>query len=434
VVGAGFCGTLLAIHAARLGMAVTLVERGGRFGPGLAYGAAGPLHLLNTPAGRMSAFADEPEHFVRWAQGRGLAVSGGSFLPRSLYGEYLAELLRGCPEGQVRCRTGQVVAVAPGGVRLGDGGELRADRVALCPGNLPRADIAEVGWLRGDPRYVGDPWRMDAARLDRAAPVMLLGSGLTGLDIAITLAAAGQRGTMHLVSRHGLLPQAHRTAAQPGSYATPEVASWPASARGMLAALRREVRVAAAAGFDWREVIASLRGVTQGLWRRLGERERERFVRHLRPYWDSHRHRAAPETARAIAELQAAGRLQVHAGRVAAVEDADDGLVVTLVRGGSRRSIAVGALINCTGPAADLRRCDDPLLCDLLDRGLARLDPLGLGLVADDDGRLIGADGASSGLWLAGPLRRGALWEGTAVLELAEQVAALATALRADCP
>lgn len=415
-------------------MAVTLVERGGRFGPGLAYGAAGPLHLLNTPAGRMSAFADDPEHFVRWAQGRGLAASGGSFLPRSVYGEYLEALLRGCPEGQVTCLAGQVVAADAACVRLADGGVVRADRVALCPGNLPPAELAEVGWLRGDRRHVGDPWRMDTASLDLAAPVMLLGSGLTGLDIAISLAAAGQRGTIHLVSRHGLLPQAHRTAARPGSYATPDVAAWPASARGMLAGLRRAVRDAAAAGFDWREVIASLRGVTQGLWRRLDAGERERFLRHLRPYWDSHRHRAAPETARAIAELQAAGRLQVHAGRVVAVEDAGAGLAVTLARSAERCTLGVGALINCTGPAADLRRCDDPLLRDLLDRGLARLDPLGLGLDADDDGRLIGRDGASSGLWLAGPLRRGALWEATAVLELAEQVAGLAAALRADCP
>ncbi|MBL8970694.1 MAG: FAD/NAD(P)-binding protein, partial [Myxococcales bacterium] len=153
VIGAGFCGALLAIHAARAGLAVTLIERSGSFGPGLAYGvaagSAGALHLLNTPAGRMSAFAADPEHFVRWAQGRGLAATGGSFLPRAVYGAYLAELLRAagaCPAGQVTgpgiaCLTGQVVAVEPAAagvlVRLADGRRLDFDRAALCVGNLP---------------------------------------------------------------------------------------------------------------------------------------------------------------------------------------------------------------------------------------------------------------------------------------------------------
>lgn len=445
MIGAGFCGALLAIHAARAGLAVTLIERSGSFGPGLAYGVAagspGALHLLNTPAGRMSAFAADPEHFVRWAQGRGLAATGGSFLPRAVYGAYLAELLRAagaCPAGQVTgpgiaCLTGQVVAVEPAAagvlVRLADGRRLDFDRAALCVGNLPPAGLAEAAGLPGD-RYVADPWRLDVAAIDRAAPVMLLGSGLGGLDVATTLAAAGQRGTMHLVSRHGLLPQAHRPAARPGSYPPPAVAAWPASARGLLAALRAELRRAAAAGFDWREVVASLRAATPGLWQRLPIAERERFLRHLRPYWDSHRHRAAPETHRLIAGLRAEGRLQVHAGRLAAVDAVDAGLRVTLARGGVTRTLEVGALINCTGPAADLRRCEDPLLAELLARGLARADPLGLGLVADDDGRLVGDAGPSELLWLAGPLRRASLWEATAVLELAEQVAALATALR----
>lgn len=443
MVGAGFCGALLAIHAARAGLAVTLIERGDRFGPGLAYGAAGPLHLLNTPAGRMSAFAEDPEHFVRWARGRGLAASGGSFLPRSLYGAYLEGLLAeagACPGGQVvsgiGCLTGQVVAAVPEAdgvtVRLADGRALRFDRVALCPGNLPPGPIAALAGVEAR-RYVADPWRMDVAQVAGDAPVLLLGSGLTALDMALTLAAAGQRGTMHVVSRHGLLPQAHRPAARPGSYPPPAVTAWPASARGLLAALRAEVRRAAAAGFDWREVVASLRAATPGLWRRLSAVEKQRFVRHLRPFWDSHRHRAAPETHRAIAELQAVGGLEVHAGRIAEVVSAGDGLRVTVARGDARRVLAVGAVINCTGPAADLRRCGDPLLADLLARGLARHDPLGLGLVTDDEGRLVGEDGASELLWLAGPLRRGSVWEGTAVLELAEQVAALATALRAGC-
>lgn len=437
VVGAGFCGAMLALHLARAGgVAVLLIDRSGRFGPGLAYGAARPMHLLNTPAGRMSAFVDDPEHFTRWAQAQGLAAHGGAFLPRPLYGEYLAALLASCPRGQpgITCLTGHVVGLefAADGVRLrlADGGVLRVDGAALCPGNPPPAAIAGLpAALQGDPRHVADPWALDPASIDADAPVLLLGSGLTALDVALTLADAGHRGPIHAVSRRGLLPQPHRSAAQPGTYPPPDIRAWPATARGQLAALRAEIRAAEAAGHDWREVIASLRAATPALWQALPASEQRRFLRHLRPYWDSHRHRAAPETHRAIAALQAAGRFHVHAARLVEVEAEAAGLRVGLAHAGERRSLWVGALVNCTGPAADARRSEDPLLRALLARGLARVDPLALGLETTDDGRLIGAQGPASRLWLAGPLRRPRLWEATAVLELAEQTQALAASV-----
>jgi uncharacterized NAD(P)/FAD-binding protein YdhS len=442
IVGAGFCGAVLAVHLARAGgFAVVLIDRSGSFGPGLAYGAAREIHLLNTPAGRMSAFPDDPEHFTRWARTRDPAVGGGSFLPRPLYGEYLRDLLAGerpvtaGASAQVRtdmpgitCLKGQVVEVGDGWVALADGGRVAADAVVLCPGNPAPSMLPVPAELRGHPAHIGDPWGFDPAAIDPDAPALLIGSGLTALDIALMLAQAGHRGAIHLASRHGLLPQPHRAHARPGQHPPPAVDVWPATARGMLAGLRREVRAAEARGVDWREVVASLRPVTPVLWQRLPLDEQARFLRHLRAYWDSHRHRAAPATSTAIARLQAEDRLHVHAGRITAVTAAGPRLRVTLGRAAESWTLEVGALINCTGPASDMRGTSDPLLRDLLASGRAQVDPLALGLVTDDDGRL---SGATVPLFLAGPLRRPRLWEATAVLELAAQVAALAARLRA---
>lgn len=475
VVGAGFCGTLLAVLLARTGgLRILLIDRRGRFGPGLAYADA-PAHvLLNTPAGNMSAFADDPGHFTRWAQARDPAVDGGSYLPRALYGAYLKELLAGAmapaaeeepeesafdplgatwrpgkgpPEPPPRrddgpgivCLEGQVVDLLPTGdgvrLRLADGRMLRVDRVALCPGHPPPAPLTGLPEaLRDDPRVVADPWRLDPRRLDPDAPVLLLGTGLTALDIALGLAAAGHRGVVHLASRRGLLPRPHRPpGVRPGGYPTPAVETWPATARGLLRGLRAELRAAAARGIDWREVVTSLRPVTAGLWRRLPLAEQARFLRHLRPFWDSHRHRAAPATWAPIAEMLAAGRAQLHAARLTEVAEipGSDRLQVALERGAQRRVLEVAAIVNCTGPAADPRRAGDPLLAALLARGLGRVDALELGLEVAADGRLIGRGGPSARVWVAGPLRRPQLWETTAVHELAAQVAALAPALRA---
>jgi uncharacterized NAD(P)/FAD-binding protein YdhS len=317
-------------------------------------------------------------------------------------------------------------------LRLADGRMLRVDRAVLCTGNPPPAaapGLPEA--LRADPRHIADPWTLDPSRLDADAPVLLLGTGLTALDAALTLATAGHRGVLHLVSRRGLLPRPHRSAASPTHYPTPAVETWPATARGLLHALRAELRQASERGFDWREVITSLRPVTPVLWRRLPQVEQARFLRHLRPFWDSHRHRAAPATWAPIAAMQADGRLQLHRAHVSeVVEGAEGRLRVTLVHGDRQHAIEVGAIVNCTGPAADPRRAGDPLLAALLARGLGRVDPLELGLDVTEDGRLIGRSGPSPRVWVAGPLRRPQLWESTAVLELAAQVAALATTLR----
>jgi uncharacterized NAD(P)/FAD-binding protein YdhS len=471
VIGAGFCGTLLAVLLARTGdVRVLLVDRRGRFGPGLAYGDVQPQHLLNTPAGRMSAFADDPEHFTRWARARDPKVEGGSFLPRAVYGAYLEDLLANAmaseppeeesafdplgatwrpgkvPEPPPRrddgpgivCLEGQVIDLLPTGdgmrLRLADGRMLRVDRAALCTGNPPPAPTPGLpDALRDDPRHIADPWTLGPARLDADAPVLLIGTGLTALDVALTLTTAGHRGVLHIASRRGLLPRPHRSPTQRSHYPTPAVETWPVTALGLLRALRAEIRQAATHGVDWREVIASLRPVTAMLWRRLPQVEQARFLRHLRPFWDSHRHRAAPATWAPIAAMQADGRLQLHAARLTGVEQTDGELLrVTLTHGEQHEVLEVGAIVNCTGPATDPRRSGDPLLAALLARGLGRVDAQGLGLEVTDDGRLIGRGGPSARVWVAGPQRRPQLWESTAVLELAAQVAAVATTLRAS--
>ncbi|WAS97669.1 FAD/NAD(P)-binding protein [Nannocystis punicea] len=314
VVGAGFCGAAVAWHLARAGgPRVTLIDGRGRFGPGLAYRTADPRHLLNTPAGRMSALADDPEHFVRWARGRGREVGGGSFLPRGVYGDYLRELVAAAGPA-ITCLTGHVVEVlpptpdGPATLVLTDATRLVADHVVLALGNLPpRLPAGLDPRVRTDPRYVHDPWTATGPVFARDAGVLVFGTGLSALDLALGLDGAGHRGPIHLLSRHGLLPQAHRAPARPPEPHPPALADWSATARGALQALRGAARAEAARGGDWRDVLADLRPVTQAIWRRWPADERERFVRHLRVYWEAHRHRAAPATAAAIAALRASG-------------------------------------------------------------------------------------------------------------------------------
>lgn len=456
IIGAGFSGTLTAAHLARAAsqgapLRTTIVERGARFARGVAYGTPHGACLLNVPAGRMSAFPDDPEHFLRWLRARNPNATGGAFPPRVTYGEYLGAILaeaeRDAPPGALERAPGEAVRIdppdssgpgSPARVALRDGRTVEADSVVLAPGNFPPSDpaIADDSFY-SSPRYFRDPWAPGAVETTPPGEAaLLLGTGLTMLDVALSLKASGHTGVVHAVSRRGLLPQPHRVSVRP-----PRALKFPeslrpllngASAAELLRVIRAEVRAGAARGDDWREVVTSLRHETPALWRAMDERSKRQFLRHLQPFWDTHRHRAAPETAAGIADLMERGSLVPRAGRVLEFRDESTHVRVAIQRRdtGEVETLRVGRVINCTGPSTNLSRTRDALLASLRDAGLVRPDPLGLGLESDDAGRALDAQGTVvPWLRMIGPLRRPSLWETTAAPELRSHAVAMAKSL-----
>jgi uncharacterized NAD(P)/FAD-binding protein YdhS len=190
-------------------------------------------------------------------------------------------------------------------------------------------------------------------------------------------------------------------------------------------------------GIDWRDVVASLRPRTVELWNSLDLAERARFLRHVRPFWETHRHRIPPDVAEEVHQLRDDGTLVIHRGRIVRSRDSDSGLIVTVRPrdGAADREMSVGWAVNCTGPDSDVRRVDEPLWKRLLDRGVAQADELALGVVTTSSGALVGKDGrALKSVFLVGPLRRAQLWESTAVPELRVQTADVAKTILASLP
>jgi uncharacterized NAD(P)/FAD-binding protein YdhS len=419
IVGAGFSGTLLAVNLVRHdGPDTLLIERGERFGRGVAYATGNPDHLLNVRAANMSALPDAPAHFAEWLAARNPAAGPATFVPRATYGAYLDDLLawtRRYAGTRLSERRADVISVRPDlynvAIGFADGCQERADVVVLATGNLPPhtppgLDPAPLG-----DRYLADPWRLDLAAGLRASDTMLLlGTGLTMVDMALTLDGTGFAGPIVALSRRGLVPRAHGDG-PPGKLAERP----PARLVPLLRAVRRR-----AEAIGWRGAVDELRPHTQDLWRAASPADRARFLRHLRPWWDVHRHRLAPEIAGRIDAMRASGRLVVRAGTLM-------GCDATGVRFRPRGShtverIDVARVVNCTGPAGDAARSTDPLLRQLLADGLARPDAFRLGLDVDADSRLIGADGRPQArLYALGPLTRGAYWEITAVPDIRVQ-------------
>jgi uncharacterized NAD(P)/FAD-binding protein YdhS len=446
IIGAGFTGTMLAVHLLRRANTPTtihLIDRATSFGRGLAYSTESSCHLLNTCADRMSAFEDDPSHFLRWLERTshpGEAWAGHHFAPRGRYGDYLEDLLvaamQDCGRGvKIELVTSEAVAIEPGSagpqIALSDGRRIGVDHAVLCTGHPPAgAPMRESDALARNPRYIADPW--DNSRCDRIAPedsVLFIGTGLTMVDCVAELAARHHRGPLHAVSRRGLLPQAHA----PGVPYPPflDRGRLPQTVLGQLRLVRAEIERAAAGGVGWRSVMEQIRPMAQDCWRVLPPAERQRFLRHLRPYWDTHRHRMAPAAALEIEALRQSGRLTLNAGRVVAVEPVTPFRIRIMPRGqADAKSIEADWIVNCAGAERDYRRVEQPLIRDVIDSGRARLDPLCLGLDIAADCALIEADGSrSSSLFALGIPTRGALWEITAVAELRGQCAALAERL-----
>ncbi len=403
IVGGGFSGCAVAAQLARTSAAdlsLALFEPGD-LGRGAAYGTPHAELLLNTRAQAMSAFGDDPQHFVRWLGGR---AKPADFASRRLYGEYLNDTARQTfarPNfAAVRNRIAAIERTGDGFVlETATGTRLRANAVVLATGNpLPEDDFLPRG-VREHPGYVADPWRCDYRRI--GGHVLLIGSGLTALDALVALEACGHRGSVHVVSRHGRFPQAH--AENVRAYdAAPAI-----DARSALAALRsvrRHVRDAIERGFDWRAVVDAIRPETETLWRRLPPAERARFERHLRGTWERHRHRAPGSIDAVRTRYRASRRFACSLGEIAA---ADNGNVEVRLRDGGREVLRPDWIVNCTGAGRARRAMRDPLFAGLLAGGLVAPEPLGYGLHV-----------LVPGLWAIGPLLRGVRFEATAVPEL----------------
>ncbi|HWL79535.1 MAG TPA: FAD/NAD(P)-binding protein [Roseomonas sp.] len=435
IVGGGFAGTTLALQArAAWPTARILLFEPGRPGPGLAYSTPDPSHLLNVPATGMSLYPDRPTHFADWLAAQPDAPAAGEgpcFAPRRMYGRYLREQLRDAVEREEVCHLPQrVVALArrPGGgfrLQTEDGGGHEPDHVVLAVGGFAAG--------RAQPPHVfGDPWDPAALRdLDPEAPVLLVGLGLTMVDMLLALRGQGHRGPVLGISRHGWLPLSHVSGAFPPPWPMPggrEAWSGPLVA---LRTLRRMAAEAAAVGQPWQAVIDGVRPQVQRIWHGWDLAARRRFLRHARSLWNLHRHRLAPRVARFLAEQRDTGALEILPGRLSGWQPAGEGVEVSIrLRGGEVVTRHVARVLLCTGPdSSDAWRSTPPIPA-LVAAEMAAPERLGLGLAVREDGQALTESGqAVPGLWVLGPLTRGSLWEITAVPEIRAQAASLVKAL-----
>lgn len=437
IIGGGFCGTMAAVNLARLAkqpLSIRIINAGSPLGRGVAYGTKQAEHLLNVAARNMSAFPDQPNHFLEWLGTRSEyadvpeAVLREQFVPRKIYGDYLQTLLfwygkaAANPHARIETVHAEALDIVPGPDRamvvMAGQPTIEADKVLLATGNPPPADLPETAGLE-HPRYLANPWKLpDLAKADRRDNVVLLGAGLTMIDVFLTLSSLNWQGTIYAVSRTGLLPHSHFHGIAYADFPPPDPTTLGLA--GLADLMEEHCRRLRQRGENPAIIVDKLRPFTQRVWQNFSIAEKTRFLREHRTRWNVIRHRVAQSIHQQLTAAIEAGRLRISAGRLGDVAGAGAGLRVAIdAKAGERVNLQAGWLVNCTGPLESYKSATSPLYQNLFDRGLVQADDMDMGIKAGPDFSVIDGGGyPSSYLFAIGPMLKGSLWETTAVPEL----------------
>lgn len=455
IIGGGFSGTLTAVNLARLAstpLRVTVVNAGGPRGRGIAYGTGRPEHLLNVAARNMSAFPDQPNHFLDWLRTRTEyanvpdAELRETFMPRRVYGDYVGSLalhhaqsLDGRTPVETRFLDDEVRDLEPTGagarVVLARGEPLMADQVVLATGNETPAELPGAAALGTHPGYAANPWSHWEARLpDSNGRIVLLGTGLTAVDAVLTLLALDWRGEIIAVSRHGWLPQSHFRATSHPEFPPADTDVAQLGLERLAALVELHCARLRAAGENPAIVVDRLRPHTQRIWQAWSAAERRTFLQEHAARWNVLRHRIAPSIHQAVTQAQTVGHLKVRAGSISRLEAHGTRVRVLPEPAGRDEAppppLDADLVINCTGPQTRFSRTGSPLLRRLLERGLVQPDEMDMGVRIGAGFTAIQRDGQPSPfLHALGPLLRGTFWETIAVPELRGQALQVAQAL-----
>jgi uncharacterized NAD(P)/FAD-binding protein YdhS len=448
IVGGGFAGAACALHLLRdhpgLAAELTIVEPRPVLGAGLAYSTPAREHRTNVAAARMSVFPEQPTHFHDWLRGRNIAAEdpasempdGRLYPSRTVFGRYVEAMLRAGVEAHpgVKFRHVREMAagITPDGagfrVSLAEGATMPADAVVLAVSHTaPDLPVA----LRGLDAVIADPWNVGAlAGVPKDARVLIVGTGLTACDVVATLLAQEHRGHITMISRHGLLPRPRTLlpVEAEGDFSTqPET-----TALGLLRRIRRAVAIASNAGRPWENIVDALRQQAIVAWGTLDWAERRRLLRHLRAFWDVHRFQCAPQIDAAVRAARRAGQLTVRAASLIAAENTVGSTRITLRPRGTADSeiLCADTVINCTGPGHRSVVKTHPVLAGLAAAGALQADPAALGILVDDQARMVRADGTAwPNLFVAGPLARGTFGELMGLPQVNTQPRAVAACL-----
>jgi len=462
IVGGGFTGASVAVQLVRaspVAIKATIVEPRLSVGAGLAYSTDDQDHRLNAPMEGHILDPSDPSALQRWCRkydvaenDRGAVASDGSlFLRRKDFGAFVSETV----QSHARSATGSTIrhlrdmatdASPRAGavdVRTRDGRLLTSELLVVATGNaMPRLPAEFAEDMSGSSAVVAVPTDLGRIhQIPKSARVLLIGSGLTALDVLSTMLKSGHHGVITAISRRGLRPHANRPMITAPEFDITRalldrvdgpVASFireagtPPTTLALLRALRSQIRAVESTGDSWHTAFDELRDVVWQVWPTLPASEKKRFMKHLRSWWDVHRFRCPPQNDVIVRDAERNGRVAFRAARLHSVAEEADSRIRVVLRGRGLLSLQTAyfdAVINCTGIDAAAGVRSNPFLASLYRAGSIRADESGFGFAVDAGCRPIGQDrGANDSIRIFGPPNAGTFGDSFGAIFIAAQI------------
>lgn len=437
IVGGGYSGALLAIHIAKLSPStqISIIDPNG-FGKGIAYSTPYDYHLLNVPAGNMSAFEDSQQDFVTWLETNNISNPSAigepleeQFISRRVYGNYLMHLIENAVKDSQNIKlisdeaTKLIEDSLQCHIELRSGQSLTCDKAVLAFGNSVPDSVFPFANDISEGSIINNPWDWQKIKdIPKRAQVLIIGTGLTMVDVVLSLSNSNYQGQITALSRHGFIPQAHNLKEEPSIWdKTPE------TVREFLEIFRQRQ-----SDQSWRGLVDGLRGKTQSIWYNLPIKEQQRFLRHLRVYWDVHRHRIYQPIHSHLTQMMHDKSLKIHSGRVTSIVKETQHLNIQYRPRHKRylKTIEADIIVNCIGPNSDYTKLKHPLLESLKTQGWLNACPLRLGIKVNKQGALLNQqEQASKKLYSLGPPTKGIFWEIIAIPDIRKQIKELCETL-----
>ena len=436
IIGGGLSGVLAAMRLAEMedGPEITLIEKDPeKLGRGVAYQQEFTHQPLNVIAANMSLFPNMPDDFVKWLSENSFRynhliknISAASFVPRKIFGDYVVERLKEVHdkiEGRFQIRIDEAISII--GTERGrtvvllSGVTLQASKVLLALGNFPPADILSDNTdVKNDSRYFSNPWTDKVYQnIKGDENILLVGTGLTAVDVVLGLQIRNFSGKIYMLSRSGRLPLPHFISSQKYSWNAPYLLSPKDLFQSIRSCIQNNPDV------PWPLILDSIRPFTQQIWKFWNTEEKAIFLKRFRPFWEIARHRIPLESAQILEKLIKSNTLIVSKGKIISSQKKENGLATIFKNAEGEKTITFQKIINCTGPESNYRKIKFPIIQDLIERGKVVPDALGLGISCNENGEIINKDNAvEEGMWCIGPMRKAALWETTALKEIRDQV------------
>jgi uncharacterized NAD(P)/FAD-binding protein YdhS len=419
IIGGGASGILVAIQLAiqaKFKLSVTIAEPSNKLGRGLAYSTLDSSHLLNVPAGRMSALADQPNHFCDWS-----GLNPESFAQRLLYGEYLEATFNEFCGNNSRVKfdhlIDRVISITKkdeltyfADFEHSNGASF--DAIVLALGHGEPISHPELEKYRGQQEVIFDSWRDPYAPID--GTLLCIGTGLTFIDHALSHIRSNPENKVIGISRTGALPKTHLAKRAPAL-------GVPAIARTS----PKEMRTFVETSEDWRAAQDGVRHELPNIWNTWNDEKKIEFLSLHQRWWNVHRHRLSPEID---SELQTAiknGSIKVLGGDINGIIKIGTNYEIST---SSNIHIYGDSIINCLGYQVNGVGL---FLKSIIDSGLVMPDPLGMGIRCNypNHGVLDSTGIVNIGLYALGPILLGERYETTAIPELKNQAKDVATEL-----